>query len=207
MSNEQESGMSEPTNGSGGEIRCWSHEIRQENCRTCQAETAQVGAATDSGEGEPAAWQRLAPGINEWVICEASDLAHYRRRGQKTRPLYVSMPVADSVDAVKVAKVRVTNGGYAMTLATYVAYALPEGDHWLYASMPSADQEGLVGELVEALAKARARGDVLADLIAVRANGAVRDDEDDCVAEWDEFSRNEAKPLLTRARQMGSEGA
>ncbi|KWD53407.1 hypothetical protein WL67_15965 [Burkholderia ubonensis] len=32
-----------------------------------------------------------------------------------------------------VATVRVTNGGYAMTLSTYVAYALPEGKHELFA--------------------------------------------------------------------------
>lgn len=57
-----------------------------------------------------------------------------------------------------IAKVRVTNGGYAMTLATYVAYGLPEGDHWLYARPEPAGSEPVAWPptetwLNEALAK------------------------------------------------------
>ena len=47
---------------------------------------------------------------------------------------------AMQADAAPVAMVRVTNGGYAMSLAQYVAYSLPEGDHWLYTHPPVADR-------------------------------------------------------------------
>ena len=44
---------------------------------------------------------------------------------------------APSVEPV--GKVRVTNEGYGMVLHTYVAYALPEGIHDVYATPPSAE--------------------------------------------------------------------
>ena len=47
---------------------------------------------------------------------------------------------AMQADAAPVAMVRVTNGGYVMSLARYVAYSLPEGDHWLYTHPPVADR-------------------------------------------------------------------
>lgn len=58
------------------------------------------------------------------------------------------VPGATAALSEPVAKVRVTNGGYAMTLATYVAYGLPEGDHWLYAHPPApvGDYEGLIAK-------------------------------------------------------------
>lgn len=40
-----------------------------------------------------------------------------------------------------VGTVRVTHKGYAMSLATYIAYALPEGDHAIYADPSSAKVE------------------------------------------------------------------
>lgn len=43
-------------------------------------------------------------------------------------------PAMAAEAAKSVATVRVTNGGYAMALSTYVAYALPEGKHDLYAT-------------------------------------------------------------------------
>lgn len=36
-----------------------------------------------------------------------------------------------------VALVRFTHGGYGAKLAQHIAYALPEGDHWLYAHPPA----------------------------------------------------------------------
>ena len=55
-----------------------------------------------------------------------------------------------TTDPTPVAKVRVKHGGYGMELATYVAYGLPEGDHWLYAHPPAVPANGLV-EALEAL--------------------------------------------------------
>ena len=55
-----------------------------------------------------------------------------------------------ATDPTPVAKVRVKHGGYGMELATYVAYGLPEGDHWLYAHPPAAPADGLVEALYDA---------------------------------------------------------
>lgn len=57
---------------------------------------------------------------------------------------------APAQPARSVAKVHVTHGGYGMQLATYIAYALPEGDHELYAA-PAAQQAAPMGTLGYAL--------------------------------------------------------
>lgn len=50
-----------------------------------------------------------------------------------------------------VAKVRVTHGGYGMTLAQHIAYALPDGDHWLYAHPDPKPADSQLVEVVEPL--------------------------------------------------------
>jgi len=50
-----------------------------------------------------------------------------------------------------VAKVRVTSGGYGMVLHTYVAYALPEGIHDLYAHPIASAEQDRINALEEAL--------------------------------------------------------
>lgn len=56
--------------------------------------------------------------------------------------------------AEPVAKVRVTSKGYAMELSTYVAYALPEGLHDLYAAaQPSAQTVAQERELFRQFAR------------------------------------------------------
>ncbi len=62
----------------------------------------------------------------------------------------VDCPMTDTPEQ-PAAKVRVIHKGYVMSLATYVAYALSEGDHWLYTRpLPVADN----ADVVEAVARA-----------------------------------------------------
>jgi len=67
--------------------------------------------------------------------------------GYEARPLvYARAASANETGAEgakPVATVRVTNKGYAMHLSTYVAYALPEGKHDLYARAPAQAAEGV----------------------------------------------------------------
>jgi len=48
-------------------------------------------------DNEPVAWQRLHPGLDEWLFVQPGDLEFYRGQGQAIRPLYVkpSVPTAD----------------------------------------------------------------------------------------------------------------
>lgn len=51
-----------------------------------------------------------------------------------------------------VVKVRVTQGGYGMSLAALAIYGLPEGDHWLYAHPPVAPLPPSVANVEAAIA-------------------------------------------------------
>lgn len=64
-----------------------------------------------------------------------------------------SQPSAQSTEQRPVATLRVTNEGYGVDLSTYVAYALPEGLHDVYAAPPPSAQAD-VAAVNEALEKA-----------------------------------------------------
>jgi len=215
---------------------------------------AQVGAATDSGEGVRSITAAELGEImqEEWgEICEDAQ-AHpsdIRREGRKLfydprhwtdaiarrlneRLASSTKPVADSVEAVEKEHAALVAAGfdeYAATCALRTeadggfchAYFYSDGQ-WrfqtgggdltlndgsvlrcvftkrLYASMPSTDREGLVGDMVDLLADIVATDDgAIAELEAL---GIEVQPESRSITE-------RARALLTRARQMGSEGA
>lgn len=73
---------------------------------------------------------------------------------------------AMQADAAPVAMVRVTNGGYAMSLAQYVAYSLPEGDHQLYAHPPVDDRVSTSSPVADRETGNTSVKDLIADAIS-----------------------------------------
>jgi len=117
---------------------------------------AQVGAATDSGEGVKnrktealRSFQRLLESLE---AADEHELA-YIRLLPETKTLLEwldgpTKPLADSVEAVIEAKLReISRPDTARANAREIAQAI--------ASMPSTDQEGLVADLLKALVKAQ----------------------------------------------------
>lgn len=96
-----------------------------------------------------------------WKDLNVSDLSHVAiLRRRFARALLAASPAEPAADTPAqsgepdkwVAKVRVTHKGYSMELSKYIAYALPEGVHELYAaSQPEQAEWALIREAMRSL--------------------------------------------------------
>lgn len=93
---------------------------------------------SESKPAESEAWEFRQ--FDGWHPC-TEPLEWYDRRAFQLRKAKVAASTQSGEPDKWVAKVRVTHKGYSMELSKYIAYALPEGVHELYAVSQSAQTE------------------------------------------------------------------